>query len=69
MWSGNKQQAKENYMTTLSFNEWVDCYDNICEAAIAAMAEQYQQAHMTYAEWEAIMDELCKARPEWAEDN
>ena len=56
-------------MTTLSFTQWISNYDNLCEAAVAAMAEKYKDVRMTYDEWERKMDELCSAHPEWAEDN
>ena len=56
-------------MTTLSFTQWISNYDNLCEAAVAAMAEKYKDVRLTFEEWEDIMDKLCEAHPEWAEDN
>ena len=52
-----------------SLSQWVETYDNIGDDVIKEMSELYQNVQMTYDEWESKMDELCEARPEWAEDN
>ena len=53
----------------ITFSEWLNHYDTISEAAVAAMAEKYKDVRLTFEEWEDIMDKLCEAHPEWAEDN